>query len=611
MDKDILRQSLYYCQTHTLWVCVWIITFSLLSSCQHNEPLDEILQLENDDAKEYWYTRTRSSDQQTTMLRSHAVGFSYDAIYGESCDLGSVRCQVLNLDILKEKDIYSVIGETETKDDYYTAHSLSECFSILANNCKIEGNAFIYQKEAKSYASIFEKRSEDIVLISNTRICQVLRKEILMDDFKYVMKKNKDPYKYLSSSFCYGIEKIKNSDNVAVVDSFIDIFGTHVVTEASVGGRMKLDLVTSIADVKTLNTEKKIESECWNLYFAEESSTNSSDLQKFFEGLLKKAELKLKVKGGDVSAFNKLIADPYSNDHSPEMMKNWIAGLKQETSSSWNSKLELAEMSVNPIWEFIPDQQVAAKVRSRIEATAPTMQELYGNRNFIDVKIPSYVQQVKCKLGGKEKTFKEPYVVDVFAANRHVATLCKEWVPEIDSSNAVVVAYPIYENKIQLNAGVCIHNKLAYNVRWVYNQFSVDTISVGHNPGDPLYLQGGYIHTEPNELVKTYQNSKTAIGYEWPGSIKTDGSLDNTPYYETRKFLGGFFLNTDKIFTNLPNWSENKNEIYNSFYKKYLETSKPYELCGLPEGELKNKLKNRMVRNNDYVYYYNPTELQW
>lgn len=591
--------------------CACGILSSGLVSCQADEWIEEAPSPGNVEASEYWYTRTRSGEQQSTMLRSHAVGFSYDAIYGESCDPNSVRCQVLNLEELEDRQVYYATGHTETRDHYYTAHSLSEYLSVMSNEDTTSTKFMTYKKEAKNVASIFENRTDDIVLISQTRVCQAIEKGISMEDYRDELAKEKDPYHFLSPAFRYGIEKLKNNENVAVVDSFINIFGTHVVTEASVGGRIKLNLVVSTSTIKTLNSERRISSECLDLYLKNYSSSSSSETQVFYEGILKNADLSLSVKGGDVAAFNELVANPHGNARTPTLLKNWMASLSKASSSSWDSRLELSDMQILPIWEFIPDKRIADRVHARIEASAPTMQELYGNRNFIDVQFPSYVSSVTCQLGGMRKSFNDPYVVDVFAANRHVATLCKEWVPEIDKDHAVVVAYPIYENKVQLNAGVCSYEGVAYNVRWLYDRFSVDTLSVLHQPGDMLYLQAGFIQAKPHEQVRTYQEAKLAVGYEWPGSIGINGELQAKPYYETRKFLDNFFLNTEKTFTDLPNWSICKEGVYNGNYSKYLETSRPYELSGLPNVKDWNSLKGRMIRNKNYIYFYNPTELRW
>ena len=261
----------------------------------------------------------------------------------------------------------------------------------------------------------------------------------------------------------------------------------------------------------------------------------------------------------------------------------------------------------------IPDAELAALVRTRIEATAPTMQELYGNRNFLNVEIPVGFGAVSTTFGGRLMTVADPWVVDVIAANRHVATVCKEWVPEIDPQGSVRVVYPIYENRIQTDAGLCVHNGVAYRVKWLYNRFSVepaDTVAT-----DKVYLTFGYLDPAPTGGV-SYQSGLLRLGYEWPGSIATDGSLANRGEVRTtRKFLGHFYLDSEKNYANLPNWTYQTvapdNRHYEEEYAAQFAAGLPYTLSGVGLAGRSGaaNLANRMVRDDDYVYYINTTEV--
>lgn len=605
-----MTASLKLFSVHALVAC----TLFSLHACQD----DTLSVISQSDPTEYWYTRNRSLVEQSTMLRSHAVGFSYDVLGGEVCDVQSVRGQVLNLNALQNEGIYYVNTASKTTDSYYAAHSLSEAISKMNRSCNFSGDFLVYKRNAKKIAEVFEKKVTNTVLITQTRICQTALKEIDMDELTDRLSSDSDPMRFLSSSFQYAIQKLRNNHSTAVLDSFINIFGTHVVISAAIGGRCKLSITTTTSDIKTRTSEKEISSKSLDLFFYESNSTSTTETQSIFDGIIKSASLSLSVKGGDVRAFNELIADPYSANRDPSIMSTWIDGISASTSSdasAWNERLELADMEVSPIWNFIPDTEIAKLVQSRIEGSTPSMQELYGNRNFINATFPSSISSVSCKLGKDKLTFTNPYVVDVFAANRHVATLCREWVPEIDPDNAVTVAYPIYENCMQPDAGVCIHNGIAFNVRWLYNQFSIDTLATNCPDNSPLYLHTGYISTSPVLPIESYLSAKLAIGYEWPGSIGKDGSLQDTPYYETHRFLGNFYINSPNNFSNLPNWSYCTSSLYNDNYSSYLKGkgSAPYKISGLTvySSDEKQYLNNRMVRNNDYTYFFNPTELSW
>lgn len=566
----------------------------------------------------YWYTRTRSRVEQEVMLRSHGVGFSYDAIYGKKCDVGSVRCQVLDLGVLKEEDIYRQDDTGRTDCNYTCSHGFAEYFYNTNFSTDVSGQVPGYKGDYTKIISLFEHALDTCIAFTSIQteiVCQKYIETNLWENFL-----NKMGERCLSDNFQYALEKIKATDieNTAVVDSFINIFGTHVVVDATIGGKLQLDIVTERKNVQTFANEKTVTEQSLDVFFKKMESSLTETEQKFVKQLLAKAQLYITITGGDLSTFKTLVTNP-SPDNALASEKNltqWVKSIKLDEDKIWDNKCELVDMEVAPIWEFIPDKTTANRVKTRIIATAPTMQELYGNRNFLNVSFPIHPTTVTTALGGKPQTFDSPWVVDVIAANRRVATICKEWVPEIDLHNSVQVAYPIYENRIQMTAGLCVHDGNAYRVRWLYDRFDVEKLEAP-TIGDKVYLDFGYLECQSKEGVN-YQEGKFIIGYEWPGSILIDGTLTkDKSYYETRKFLGDFYLNTDEKFTDLPNWTYQTESMWSSYYDKYIkelsdkEQELPYQFSGIQlKGRSgKGHLKNRMVRNGDYVYYMNSTEL--
>ena len=563
----------------------------------------------------YWHTRTRSAAEQQTMLRSHGVGFSFDAINGERCDVGSVKCQVLNLDALDAAGAYLIDNTQHSESETSTSRSFAEYLRNVNTATGVSGGVLIYKGSYMKTASIFERSLDTTMCFTSVISERVAEKYIDTNMIDVLFEDN--PRQYLSDNFLYAIDKLRRGgiEDVAVVDSFIDIFGTHVITGSTVGGRLQLDVLTSRKGVNTFIQEKQVEESSLDLFFKKTVSTMTEEELKAATALLDNAEMHLTVVGGDLSHMNTLVANPsFGNiDATPEALSRWQESVSLDAAQPWNSRCEMPDMEVTPIWELIPDAELAALVRTRIEATAPTMQELYGNRNFLNVEIPVGFGAVSTTFGGRLMTVADPWVVDVIAANRHVATVCKEWVPEIDPRGSVRVVYPIYENRIQTDAGLCVHNGVAYRVKWLYNRFSVepaDTVAT-----DKVYLTFGYLDPAPTGGV-SYQSGLLRLGYEWPGSIATDGSLANRGEVRTtRKFLGHFYLDSEKNYANLPNWTYQTvapdNRHYEEEYAAQFAAGLPYTLSGVGLAGRSGaaNLVNRMVRDDDYVYYINTTEV--
>lgn len=350
------------------------------------------------------------------------------------------------------------------------------------------------------------------------------------------------------------------------------------------------------------------------LIFEQEKNTTTTEEKKFIHQVLDNSNVTLSVKGGNVSLFNSLVANPsYTNtDATMETLEKWIESLSAIDLSATGKETtaELIDMEVTPIWEFIPDETISQRVQSRIIATAPTMQKLYGNRNWVSTRIQYNVDGVTTVFSPKKNpqsiTFNKPWVFNVIAANRHVATVCREWVPEITKDQTVTVIYPIYNNKADLSLGLCEHENKVYQVKWRYDRFEIKEDTTMKCSNGTLYLTYGTLSTLPREEVKEdYLDGHNIIAYEWPGSIKAeDGSVLDKGWLTTRKFLGDFYLENGNQYDNVPNWSYTTNAQTNSYYQDLLKDKQPFKLSGMTP----QSLNNRMVRDKNYTYYINTNE---
>lgn len=557
----------------------------------------------------YWNTRTRSTEMQQTMLRNHAIGFSYDAVGGEKCDVNSVRCQVINIDSLDDDMLYfDQTGGSIIKNS--KSMSVAEYLHNAYVQTKSSADLVLYNKTNSKTASLIESGHDTTLCItsemskySGTRIIKAaFLQEAIMEN----------PKRYLTPNFIYAIDKIKRSNlDEQVADSFINIFGTHVVTYVRMGARLKVDFVGSRRSMKTFAQEEIVKEKSLDYLLGKISEMESTNDQKLVKTFLDNAKITVSAYGGDLSLISSMIANPKGSTVNSEVVDKWLGSVKMDANTPWNENCELEDMDVTPIWEFIPDEKVAAVVESRIHNSAELMQRIYGDLNFVNVAIsidPYEYSSIREPKG--DTSWGEPYVVDLIAANRHVATICMEWVPEIDPDWLVKVVYPIYEGKLQEQSAFCCYNGKAYRLRWDYNRFQVteepDTC------GGIVYLTNGYIEQHPIKDAN-YLTPTLVIGYEWPGSIGINGNLTDTHWYETRRFLGNFYLDTDEKFDNLPNWTYTDTQLHNSNYDKWLNErgDRPYFYSGitLSGRHGQENTINRMVRNKDYTYFFNRTEL--
>jgi len=605
-----LRQNIRLA-TH---IIVLLTILSGLSAC-NDEPLYEPDSPMNEafNSDEFWYTRTLSRAQKLELKRKFGLGFSYDAIYGGKCDMGFIRCQVLDMDALQDDGLLKKYPKNVVVDSTAVAHSFSDYCQITDLTTQVSGGVVVFGAEYKAMSAIFEHGMDTTVCFFNKR--NIERQRLMIDTLHLSDMTHQEIDRLITPSFRYGIEKIKRTDreNYLVVDSFINIFGSHVIIDVNIGAQLTLDVKTRSGIFYDYISETKITKEKLNLLFVKKEKTHTEADEKFIKQVVSNSTMELKVKGGDLSCFNSLIVNPSTTNPAAneETLTNWSRSLCEDEENPFNSNLELIDMRVAPIWMFIPDDEVAARVKSRIIADAPTMQELFGNKNWINCRIPFDIPKVTnyYSNGSKTTTVEKPWVVNTVASNRILATICKEWIPEISREESVCVIYPVYENKVNIASGLCRHKGKLYNVSWRYDRFVVQEIETKES-SDYAYLTFGCLSFSPTE-GQSYQDVKYLLGYEWPGSIGTNGNITNTSWYATRKFLGDFYLDTDKQFSNLPNWEYVKSGNTSKYYEKDLTTDKPFELSGIKLSGRSGtaNMNKRMVRSDGYKYYINKREM--
>lgn len=546
---------------------------------------------------------TRAEVQsQKSFYRHHALGYSYDAVNGNYCDLKYVRCQVLNRAIIEAVDTLEVNGifNEEYLNDTYLSSSVSTSVVDYVQNCNFVAGAnakiaLILGGEVKGICHIFEDGTEDNYILHDERELPRARYTLQIGDLQELVRKYPT---LLTSSFRKSIEKLAATsvNDWKAVDDFINIYGTHVVNAATLGARLTVDVQVKTNKFDTREGDSLM-AEATIATLFKLSHTSESQTKNY--QILRDCKCHVEAIGGDVSMLDKLVSRTFfsNEDLDSVMLTSWEESVRFDGEDIANSNVEMTAMEVWPIWELVPDKSVADRLQARIQADAAIMLQLLGNRNFLNAKFPYPISSVTCRIGNqKNQKFDNPDVTDVIVDGRHVATVCREMVPAISKTEYVQVAYPIYEGRVKLTNGLCVHDGKTYSVDWRNDQFKVNEVDGLTTSDGYMYLTGGVLSTSSFDEVD-YQTGNLVLGCERPGGIAINGSLAGI-MVKVQKHFGHFYLVDDKnYYGNLPNWSYVTSapaEASDMDYKDYF-----------PQGAW----QNRMVRDASYVYLFNPTEL--
>lgn len=624
-------------------IVILLAALSLLAGCSDDSLLEEgYAPAPGADMSKFWYSRSRSAQENGVMMRHHALGFSYQAISGEKCNIGDVMCQVLNLDYLERNRLCITSDETVTVNSSYVQRGVADYVHGTTFEAAVSTDLVLYQGEKRKQHFLIETINDSTLIMNNTLGLQTQEREIrlnlLLDSEDIPGELTEHPDEVLSENFRYALRKLKaDRENVAVIDSFLNIFGTHVVTRVDIGGTCDLSVKTSKRFVSTYLEEQEYSKDAVNLFFKKMESIEKLSNQTSYRNLFKTAEIDLKVRGGDLSHFDRLIANP-SFENAQASYANysaWAESLVKNVGKGWDEGAELIDMEVTPIYEFIPDKDLAKRVKVRMEASAQDMRDLYGDRNFTNAVL---TVQASISTGVKFDYLPKPVywfasyglqngILHVIqdqtgAPSKVVAVTYDEYIPELDKS--LNVTYPVYENRIQLTEGIAISlwNRLC-RVKWLYDRYEVEELDFFTRDSEIcMYLYKGRLFLEKPDIAgEEWRETEIMPDYEWAGSINSDGSVsdkrnpdgsdsEQKNVHSVLKLFDKFYLKDNHSdIPNLPGWYYNGNldlipAHYHNESLEDLESLYRYSRLGL-EGTLK-----RMVRNDNYRYSIIPAELE-
>lgn len=572
-------------------ISLLIITILFLYACTEEMPF-ALQDAYPSDANNVLSPCKMTRAQAMNLILSHGVGYGYNGIDGEECNVPDVRSQVLDPNAIIDAGITFDINKIEGNEVHFgssTGFSLNELLEKVYFGGNGSANlAVVFKGSVRGTLMLYSQKK------INSYYCTAKAYKnafYSMIDGPSVSASIDEYPEILTKGFRSAIARLGKNPTKMQMDSLINRYGTHVVTKCTLGGMLNLDVRLEKDSILTISQQNAIGEVALMSFFNHDSqgSDDEYDLK-----IINSGDSRLTVRGGDSRRLEQTLMNFNWGREAvkPQDVDDWLTSIG--TDEDKQQTLEMTSMEMMPIWEFIPDPHVAKMLEAHITGNAQLMFELYGYQNFVNTSFPAFFQE------GKERqwyfqndtgaiqppsTQTRFYNYNIEAGGRYVATAFLEQIPEIDINGPVWVAYPIYQQDANISTGLCIHNGKAYRVGWKFGQIEVSPI-VTESVSDKIYMTGGYLYPQPTPGIN-YEKSHVVYGYEWPGSIKTDGSINaKKPVFTTYKENDRFYLvdvNGEKqqgALSALPNWT------YNSSL-------------------------NRMVRNNNYSYFYSPKEVAY
>ena len=562
----------------TYIVFLWAVT---LFACSDDDLLSEsgMTSTEFDDASvvsnRFCWVKSADRSSRSTFLRNFGVGYSYDAVNGEYCNWEDIRCQIINrsaVERFSEEDlVYHDSGINTLSVSSKFSYSKHDYVVAIVMDTKEETDLGIYNAEKRKRHYVLEDGVQESFYYTHDETYTLAS---LAFDAAGVIEQCGTEYEnnhFLTKSFIDAVLHLSNQPvaSFASVDSFINVYGTHVITAASIGGQLRVDLKNDM-----FRYNDKVKDSEWTteeLFGAAENKEQHRQAEDY--RWLESGQLYLTARGGDQSMLTSLLGEHKydgTRTFSLDGISKWRNSLCYDPNDDANSNAELIAMQVLPIWEFVEiiDDEVALRVKSAVQRDVSIALKLLGDRNFFSTKFKATYTDAQCHykknntnvLYTATDSEDAPLVVNIEAGGRYVATVCHEQI----GSQWMWVAYPIYEGVIKRACGRGIADDgSTWDICWIGNSCAARKLKYTVIPDETsFYISGGAIGITPQEGI-TYEESHAIPYIELCGGIQPDGSARGTafpvrncngefridaPASVSPSFVGWHYDNTDQCW---------------------------------------------------------------
>lgn len=578
---------------------ILIVFCTLLAACSNDD--DDILNANeiegvgdiavgSKSSQPFLWKRAEDEESYGLFLRNFGVGYSYDAVKGSYCDWKDIRCQVLNryyVEYVQRRTGENLISSSTLKYsdiDYKFRYSKRDYVASVNIMFDEEVNLGLYSKTKRARQNFIEDgiREDFYFTLQEKHVFAHLGMDIASLLATY--EENPGVEEMFTLSFRNSVAHLGQSadNNTAAVDSFVNVWGTHVIVSADLGAMLNVDLVNEMWRYSDQASDEEITVDQFLTAVEENASHTSKDDYVWIEN----SRLNIESKGGDQSYLTHLLGEHAldgSRTFSIDGINQWRVSLHYDPDDILASNVELVGMDVLPIWKFVEviDPWVAVRVQSVIQQDAKLQQELLGDWNFFDTSFPIRYSSAKCqyhkgsgwKQCSRTDSEDDPMIVNIVSGGRYVATVCHEWINDIE----MWVCYPVYEGKIKLTCGLGVDNsQCTYKVRWTDGK-AVLTPQTAH-AGDKFYITSGSVGVKSfeDEGVK-YAESQALPYFEMAGGVQSDGTYSSR-VYPVKKSGADFCIEPSDNPTNIVGFTKQTDGQY--------------------------------TRNDNYTYIYNPNEFK-
>jgi hypothetical protein len=464
-------------------------------------------------------------DSNDTEGDTYRIGYSYD-VFSEYDSPYSLKSKVIDMNKLAKFDsettFQSVQSATLGREEFMVESAISlQSLSYQLTKSMDKNSSFMgIRKTVKRFSNI-KVNTECENFYAYSRLSKVISTESLdAGALLYVVENTKVDDLPFTDEFMTSYKKVISSTGetrTQAIKDMLNTFGTHIVSEASLGGM--IDFIVTFDRALTTQLETTSESYCKKVFGKVKKSSSSSQTTYSVTSSINHNGA-VEIKGGDAAKANTLkqaiIGLDNTGDIPEKELTDWFKTINTNTDKKL---LEPLDFKLIPIWQLFADETISNEVLAEV-----LEMQMQSNNLWDDQELGLDIYQID--LTSSDFTFKNQSNIDttlvkiMYINKKPVLEICEEYIPKLRTDSRVKVFYPIYNGKTNLSQGFFPGdgngNRPAYLSFYQGDVYVNPVEDMGYYDvaNTAYYMHGNLYHTNYGALYKTKSQYATDVRYE-------------------------------------------------------------------------------------------------
>lgn len=423
-----------------------------------------------------------------TTNKIYAVGYSYD-ITGEWASPNSVKVEIFDTKQMIADGIEGVnAAQVELSDYTVTGSTISEVSNKLTVKASVEGSYGAFKGEANASFDMETSESSTYEYASTYFDVQKRRASL-----------NKSPQSLI---FDYMTDDAYNAINGLPVQTkrgkrnlypntpegfkrLISDFGTHVIVEAGLGGRLRRSLQVNTSEITTSYDVKAFAKASYSGIIVKAEASVDEHFKQSYKDNSKAIRLSMSVLGGDEALATKLGSE---NTFTAENYEAW----KESVTTDNMALVNFSSSSLVPLYELVDREAEGGE--DRYNALKSYMTDGSVAADFSTYKCGTVTEFTVPSFA--DAKYNSTLIKDIYLGGQWVGQVCNEYVPNINRDSRVTVVYPVVNNKARYNMGFYLGDGThkPARVSWSGTNVSVEAYEdLDYGTATTVYLRGASV----------------------------------------------------------------------------------------------------------------------